>query len=72
VLFNIFLAVLRILLVRRNKQKAALEEQVAATQVDSAHEGGQHDEGKIPPRVSHANAFADMTDKVNPAFRYEI
>ena len=73
VLFNIFLGVLRVLLVRRNKQKAALEARVAPAGTGAAQEEEERqDESKNAASVSHANAFADMTDKENPAFRYEM
>ncbi|KAL2204682.1 MFS general substrate transporter [Sarocladium strictum] len=72
VLFNIFLVILRVLLTRRNKGKEALEsQQVSSTETEGLEQDG---EGKTTAAagVSHANAFADMTDKENPAFRYEM
>ncbi|KAG5792377.1 hypothetical protein H9Q69_008573 [Fusarium xylarioides] len=65
VLFNIFLVILRLLLVRRNanKRKAALEESHAADDSNKQTEGDH---------LGHLNAFADLTDKENPDFRYDF
>jgi len=65
VLFNIFLVILRLLLVRRNanKRKAALEASHAADDSNKQAEGDQ---------LGHLNAFADLTDKENPDFRYDF
>ncbi|KAF5989871.1 allantoate permease [Fusarium bulbicola] len=61
VLFNIFLVILRLLLVRRNanKRKAALEVSHAADDSNKKIDGDQ---------LGHLNAFADLTDKENPDF----
>lgn len=70
-LFNIFLVVMRILLVRRNKAKENTVAEITPVDQDtSATE--QDGDGKPTGEVSHSNAFADMTDKENPAFRYEM
>ncbi|KAH7231571.1 hypothetical protein FSOLCH5_005005 [Fusarium solani] len=63
-LFNIFLVILRILLTRRNilKKKAAAE----VSHADAGSEKGSEED-----QVQHRNAFADMTDKENPDFRYD-
>lgn len=65
VLFNIFLVILRLLLVRRNanKRKAALE---ASPAVDDSGKQTESDQ------LGHLNAFADLTDKENPDFRYDF
>lgn len=65
VLFNIFLVILRLLLVRRNanKRKAAVE---ASHVVDDRKEQTESDQ------LEHLNAFADLTDKENPDFRYDF
>ncbi|KAF5593410.1 allantoate permease [Fusarium subglutinans] len=64
VLFSIFLVILRLLLVGRNanKRKAALEASHAAD--DSNKKNGD--------QLGHLNAFADLTDKENPDFRYDF
>lgn len=54
--FNAVLVVLRILLVRRNAAKRA-----------EAASGGDEQEN-----ITHSLAFADLTDKENPDFRYEM
>lgn len=70
-LFNIFLVIMRLLLVRRNKAKVNAVEDIALTQGNAITVG--HDgEDKQTAGVSHSNAFADMTDIENPAFRYEM
>lgn len=57
--FNAVLVVLRLLLMRRNAEKRA-----------NARLGGEgHDEQES---ISHNLAFADLTDKENPDFRYEM
>ncbi|PNP79743.1 hypothetical protein FNYG_06836 [Fusarium nygamai] len=65
VLFNIFLVILRLVLVRRNanKRKAALEASNAADDSNKQIEGDH---------LGHLNAFADLTDKENPDFRYDF
>ena len=70
-LFNIFLVIMRSLLARRNKAKeSAVAEITPGDQNANATE--QDGDGKPTGGVSHSNAFADMTDKENPAFRYEM
>lgn len=68
-LFNIFLVIMRLLLARRNKAKTKLEANVTPVEGD-ANAQNQDADGK--PAVSHSNAFADLTDIENPAFRYEM
>ncbi|KXH48041.1 allantoate permease [Colletotrichum simmondsii] len=76
VLFNLFLVLLRFLLVRRNmaKRKAA----AAADPANMAAEEVEQDVGKAgavganDEKIEHSNAFADMTDKENPDFRYDF
>ncbi|KAF6807831.1 2-ketogluconate transporter [Colletotrichum sojae] len=67
VLFNLFLVLMRFLLVRRNaaKRKAAAAEHEHAS--EGAGSAGSGDE-----KIEHSNAFADMTDKENPDFRYDF
>ncbi|RYO88592.1 hypothetical protein DL766_007235 [Monosporascus sp. MC13-8B] len=64
VLFNISLAVLRVLLVRRNKAKREAAAAAGSSEVGSGSAGGE--------KIEHANAFADMTDRENPDFRYDF
>lgn len=64
VLFNIFLVVLRLLLIRRNKTKrqaAAAALSIEATSASIA---------EVDEKIAHAFAFDDLTDKENPDFRY--
>ncbi|KAJ0298049.1 hypothetical protein COL516b_010200 [Colletotrichum fioriniae] len=76
VLFNLFLVLLRFLLVRRNmaKRKAA----AAADPANLAAEEVEQDVGNTgaaganDEKIEHSNAFADMTDKENPDFRYDF
>lgn len=71
VLFNIFLVIMRLLLSRRNKNKGKVEE--GGTPVEGEADAPDQDgEGKPTATVSHANAFADLTDIENPAFRYDM
>ncbi|KAH8807803.1 major facilitator superfamily domain-containing protein [Xylogone sp. PMI_703] len=63
VLFNIFLAILRIILVRRNKAK-----RLAAAAALSSPDAAQH----VDEKITHALAFDDLTDKENPDFRYVL
>ncbi|KAK6070355.1 2-ketogluconate transporter [Seiridium cupressi] len=61
VLFNLTLALTRVLITRRNKAKLGS----AATLVDSETIPGDC-------KISHSHAFEDLTDKENPDFRYDI
>ncbi|PMD67054.1 allantoate permease [Hyaloscypha bicolor E] len=61
VLFNIVLAILRVLLTRRNKAKRAEAAAALATETGVA----ASDE-----KIAHTFAFDDLTDKENPDFRY--
>ncbi|KAI0850447.1 hypothetical protein F5Y00DRAFT_268556 [Daldinia vernicosa] len=64
VLFNLFLILLRVLLVRRNIVKRRDD----PTIVTGKHEVSSSNDEKI----EHAHAFDDLTDKENPDFRYEL
>lgn len=61
-LFNIILAVLRVLLVRRNLAKRTATQAVDVSEAQPAND----------KMISHANAFEDLTDKENPDFRYDF
>ncbi|KAF3008312.1 hypothetical protein E8E14_006467 [Neopestalotiopsis sp. 37M] len=61
-LFNVVLAILRILLVRRNCAKRG---DAAETQSAGAKTGSDE-------KIEHVYAFQDLTDKENPDFRYDI
>ncbi|KAM0418613.1 hypothetical protein ACHAPT_012416 [Fusarium lateritium] len=63
-LFNVFLVILRLLLTRRNiiKRKATIE---------ASHAEAGSEKGAQEDQVQHRNAFADLTDKENPDFRYD-
>lgn len=61
-LFNVVLAVLRILLVRRNRAKRG-----DAAETQSAGAKTASDE-----KIEHVHAFQDLTDQENPDFRYDI
>ncbi|KAM5346352.1 hypothetical protein ACJ41O_009357 [Fusarium nematophilum] len=65
VLFNIVLFTLRLLLVRRNHQKRQ-------QQADLASRENGTDLAKGAEKITHENAFADLTDKENPDFRYDF
>ena len=65
-LFNIILAILRILLTRRNKAKRAAA--AAALVVEAS----ATDLNKVDEKISHSHAFEDLTDKENPDFRYDF
>jgi hypothetical protein len=54
------LAILRILLTRRNKAKRTEAAAVLATELGAASD----------EKIAHALAFDDLTDKENPDFRY--
>lgn len=60
VIFNLILVAMRILLTRRNKQKRAAAAAAAGETVGSGE------------KITHSNAFADLTDKENPDFRYDF
>ncbi|KAL2129553.1 hypothetical protein VTI74DRAFT_7618 [Chaetomium olivicolor] len=64
-LFNIILAVMRFLLTRRNTQKPN-----AAAAGVGAEEGDADAKLGRDEHIEHRNAFADLTDKENPDFRY--
>jgi hypothetical protein len=68
VLFNIWLVILRILLVRRNKAKKDAQ----AMQTTTGPSGMEETDKKVSGGITHANAFADLTDMQNPDFRYDI
>ncbi|GJC82910.1 putative transporter C460.05 [Colletotrichum liriopes] len=71
VLFNAFLVLLRFLLVRRNlgKRKAAAAEEISE---DDGKGGVAAGPKAGDEKIEHSNAFADMTDKENPDFRYDF
>ncbi|KAH6646147.1 major facilitator superfamily domain-containing protein [Truncatella angustata] len=60
VIFNMTLAVMRVLIMRRNKAKRD-----AAGDTD-----GRPDQDNT--KISHVHAFEDLTDKENPDFRYDF
>ena len=64
VLFNLFLILLRVLLVQRNAAKRRAASIVAA--------GEQEANSYNDEKIEHAHAFDDLTDKENPDFRYEL
>lgn len=66
-LFNITLAVTRIILTRRNHKKRSLasESSEAATVDCAADVAGSE-------KIGHSNAFKDLTDTENPDFRYDF
>lgn len=71
-LFNIVLAIMRVLLTRRNmgKRKAAADVGTGGEPASGTKDLKGVAQGE--EAISHANAFADLTDKENPDFRYEI
>ncbi|EPE34277.1 MFS general substrate transporter [Glarea lozoyensis ATCC 20868] len=58
VLFNIFAAVLRVLLTRRNKEKRQAAANALAIEATE----------QVDEKISHPHAFEDLTDKENPDF----
>ncbi|TDZ21208.1 putative transporter [Colletotrichum orbiculare MAFF 240422] len=78
VLFNLFLVLMRFLLVRRNlsKRKAAAVQDpsssLAAEEVSEDDKGDKAGSTGSDEKIEHSNAFADMTDKENPDFRYDF
>lgn len=64
VLFNLFLILLRMLLVKRNAAKRRDASAAAAGEQDAS--SNDHE------KIGHAHAFDDLTDKENPDFRYEL
>ncbi|KAI1643242.1 putative MFS transporter [Daldinia loculata] len=64
VLFNLFLILLRVLLVRRN----VVKRRDASTIITRKREASSSNDENI----EHAHAFDDLTDKENPDFRYEL
>jgi hypothetical protein len=65
-LFNIFLVVLRLLLVRRNHAKRQAQTGLATNET-----GGEFSKSG-DEKILHEHAFEDLTDKENPDFRYDI
>ncbi|PQE06785.1 allantoate permease protein [Rutstroemia sp. NJR-2017a BBW] len=65
VLFNIFLVILRLLLIRRNKPKR--QAAAAALSIEAASSMAQVDQ-----KIAHGFAFDDLTDKENRDFRYVV
>ncbi|KAK7712438.1 hypothetical protein SLS64_004822 [Diaporthe eres] len=69
VLFNITLAITRVILTRRNHKKRSLaSESSEAAPVGSAAAADAAGSEKI----GHSNAFKDLTDTENPDFRYDF
>ncbi|EGY23321.1 hypothetical protein VD0002_g6732 [Verticillium dahliae] len=60
-IFNVILVVMRFLLTRRNKGKRAAV--ATAGEAETLQKAGEE-------KITHSNAFADLTDKENPDFRY--
>ena len=65
VLFNIILIILRLILTRRNIVK---RQQGVSDIADPSSEGKSGSD----EHIDHSNAFADLTDKENPNFRYDF
>ncbi|KIW04987.1 hypothetical protein, variant [Verruconis gallopava] len=65
VLFNLCLVVLRLILTRRNIIKRRIGGSGVAD--SSSERKSSYDE-----HIDHSNAFADLTDKENPSFRYDF
>ncbi|KAH9234984.1 hypothetical protein K456DRAFT_1593811 [Colletotrichum gloeosporioides 23] len=78
VLFNLFLVLMRFLLVRRNKAKrtaaaaAADPSSMAGEEISEDGKAGVKGHGGEDEKIEHSNAFADLTDKENPDFRYDF
>lgn len=67
-LFNITLALTRIILTRRNHKKRSLASESSETAPVSKDAAGMPGSEKI----GHSNAFKDLTDTENPDFRYDF
>lgn len=67
-LFNITLAVTRIILTRRNHKKRSL----ASESSEAAPVGGAAADVAGSEKIGHSNAFKDLTDTENPDFRYDF
>ncbi|KAL0937714.1 2-ketogluconate transporter [Colletotrichum truncatum] len=77
VLFNLFLALMRFLLIRRNisKRKAAVAADpsgLAAEEISEDDKAASAGVRGSDEKIEHSNAFADLTDKENPDFRYDF
>ncbi|KAJ3953009.1 hypothetical protein N0V92_010534 [Colletotrichum tropicale] len=78
VLFNLFLVLMRFLLVRRNKAKrtaaaaATDPSSMAGEEISEDGKAGVKGHGSEDEKIEHSNAFADLTDKENPDFRYDF
>lgn len=68
VLFNITLALTRIILTRRNHKKRSL----ASESSEAAPVGGKTPDMSRSEKIRHSNAFKDLTDTENPDFRYDF
>lgn len=68
VLFNITLALTRIILTRRNHKKRSL----ASESSEAAPISGDAAGISGPEKIGHSNAFKDLTDTENPDFRYDF
>ncbi|EEY23415.1 allantoate permease [Verticillium alfalfae VaMs.102] len=60
-IFNVILIVMRFLLTRRNMGKRAAV--ATAGEAETLQQAGEE-------KITHSNAFADLTDQENPDFRY--
>jgi hypothetical protein len=68
VLFNITLAITRIILTRRNHKKRSL----ASVSSEAAPISGDAPGVASSEKIGHSNAFKDLTDTENPDFRYDF
>lgn len=69
VLFNITLAVTRIILTRRNHKKRSLASESSEAAPVGTTAGVDVAESE---KIGHSNAFKDLTDTENPDFRYDF
>lgn len=67
-LFNIALAITRIILTRRNHKKRSM----ASVSSESAPNSGDAPGMAESEKIDHSNAFKDLTDTENPDFRYDF
>ncbi|KAK2744520.1 allantoate permease [Colletotrichum kahawae] len=78
VLFNLFLVLMRFLLVRRNMAMrtaaaaASDPSSMAGEEISEDGKTGVKGHGSEDEKIEHSNAFADLTDKENPDFRYDF
>lgn len=69
VLFNMTLAVTRIILTRRNHKKRSLASESSEAAPVGTTAGVDVAESE---KIGHSNAFKDLTDTENPDFRYDF